>query len=138
MICDRVSAALHQQLMPHKAVYPKQEPAEGLVGFKFRYVCPPSNPEVCWAIGLRPFREAPEAPLWMRWHKETGGRKGAALVEERLAAAGQVCSRDGGHCWIPLDVPVEVAAQVVVESLVEQTARLDTIARAVPAAASSA
>ncbi len=112
-------------------MYPLRPERDGLS--EFRYVCPPGEPELCFAIGIRPFDAAPQSPLWMWWHKgPEAGHVLADVAHQRLQAAGVPCSRDGGHCWVPLEVPVEVAAEAVVHSLVEQATGLDAIARGLP------
>lgn len=119
-ITDRVSATVHHRLNGGR-LYPLQRlDADGFTGY--RYVCPAGR-DVCLAVGVRTYETAPDGPLWLRWHRDTGGRRGVDGIAHSLTRAGLDPTRDGGHVWVHLPAPVEIGAQQVVRELTEQVIR---------------
>lgn len=82
-----------------------------------------------FSIGVRDPFESHSTPIWLRFHRDTGG---FVAVRERLRSApelpGMITS--GGHLWIPLEVPLHAQAASVVDALVEQAERIRRCARA--------
>ena len=123
-ICDRVTSRLHLELAGGR-VFPFQTRDGDFTGF--RYVCPQRG-AYCFAIGVRSWESAREAPIWMRWHRDTG-EVSAAQLDERLANAGFTSRRDDGHVWVPLKVEPATDAPSIIDDLAAQALRLDAIAR---------
>ena len=53
----------------------------------------------------------------MRFHKDTSEFR---VIRQRIAASKLDWLESGGHVWIPLDAPLEVAGERMVEALVAQ------------------
>lgn len=120
-VVDKVT----RHLTTEHAVYPMgSEPLEGTAydeesgKYRRRYVCRSSdNTSPCFSIGVRDSFAEWVTPVWMRFHKDTGA---FALIRERIEASSLRWLESGGHVWIPLDVPVGVSGEQMVQSLVNQ------------------
>lgn len=127
-LCDRVTSRLHLELVGGR-VYPLQPPDGDFTGFRF--VCPQRG-AYCFAIGVRPWESAPEAPIWMRWHRHTGDIT-AEEIHSRLRNAGVRSSRDdNAHVWAALELQPTTDAPTMIDQLATQALHLDAIARDLP------
>jgi hypothetical protein len=54
-------------------------------------------------------------PIWLRFHKGTGQFES---IKDRIATLYPVASE--GHRWFPLEVPMKVSGDEMIEALVEQ------------------
>ncbi|MBX3196462.1 MAG: hypothetical protein KF727_15360 [Microbacteriaceae bacterium] len=78
-------------------------------------------PGTYYAVGLdADFSSAGLTPLWIRFHKETGGRKAVKEIRARLGESrfSSGMRFEGGHVWVPIDLPPDVAAGRLVERAV--------------------
>lgn len=120
-----MTSRLHLELVGGQ-VYPTQPSDGDFTGF--RYVCPQRG-TYCFAIGVRPWEAAPEAPIWMRWHRHTGDIT-AEEIHSRLRNAGVHTSRDDdGHVWAALELQPATDAPTMIDQLATQALHLDAIAR---------
>lgn len=126
-ICDRVTVKLHQRLVRGR-VFPIQGEDQGFSGH--RYVCP-GRGQYCFAIGVRTWEAAPDAPVWMRW-TNVHSDGGAEQVQDRLQKAGFDTTRDFGHVWVPLELPTNTDAGTLVALLVDQVLERDAAVRGLP------
>lgn len=137
-LVDQVTRELtaHQRVFPMQ-VEPLEEgpydesPEEGPrdrepKGYRRRYVSPGVAGSY-YCIGVRDSFAQWLTPIWMRFHKVTGG---FGDIRQRIVAS-QLRSLDsGGHIWIPLDIPLDVSQEQMVEALVSQIEAVVQIAYA--------
>lgn len=97
-------------------------------GYRRRYVSgPPGVADSYYCIGVRDSFAQWLTPIWMRFHKVT---RHFAEIRRRIVAS-QLRSLDsGGHIWIPLDIPLDVSQEQMVEALVRQVEAVVQIAYA--------
>lgn len=99
-------------------------------GYLRRYVvCIEQDPSSAYfSLGVRDPFEDYVTPIWLRFHSKTGS---FPLIRERLRSAPQPprMVELGGHIWIPIEVPLNAEATLVIESIVEQAGRVVAIAR---------
>lgn len=123
-LVDRIT----RRLTKEHTVYPmgidplEQGPGElDPRGYNRRYVCQPRGDakESCFAIGVRDPFAGSDTPIWMRFHKSTGGFRD---ISGRLESSdlAQRLIKSGGHIWIPLDVPIGADGEQMVDALVAQ------------------
>jgi hypothetical protein len=114
-----------RQLTTHHKVYPMgseslddevHETAPGV--YRRRFVCSfAGDVESCFCIGVRDSFAKWVTPVWMRFHNRTGN---FGLIRQRIEASSLRWLESSGHIWIPLDVPLEVSGEQMVQALVEQ------------------
>jgi len=103
-------------------VPPEGEPGE----YRLRYVCPcVDDTASCYSIGVRDSFAEWLTPIWMRFHKDTGNFR---LIRQRIESPELRSLESGGHIWIPLDVPPNVAGEQMVEALVGQAEEVIRVA----------
>lgn len=115
----------HHKLLPLRLepFEPRERPEDApddweQEGYKLRYVCAsPKYPSAYYSIGVRDSFAEPVTPVWMRFHKDTDQFR---KIRKRIAASKVRSFESGGHVWIPLDVPVDVPQEQMVQSLVGQ------------------
>ena len=115
----------HHRLLPLRLepFEPRERPEDApddweQEGYKLRYVSPsPKYPGSCYSIGVRDSFAEPVTPVWMRFHKDTDQFR---QIRQRIEASNLRSFESGGHVWIPLDVPVDVPQEHMVQSLVGQ------------------
>lgn len=97
-------------------------------GYRRRYVCRPlGSVSPCFSIGVRDPFSGHDTPIWLRFHRDTPG---FAVIRARLTAshfAPRIVDSEG-HVWIPLDVPVEVDGDLMVDALVGQAEAIARVA----------
>jgi hypothetical protein len=109
---------------------PKDASQEWQQGYRLRYVGPSSNNVASfYSIGVRDYSFAKwVTPIWMRFHKATGDFQD---IRQRIKASEASSLRwleSGGHIWIPLDVPLDVSGEQMVQRLVEQAEEVVRVA----------
>jgi hypothetical protein len=89
-----------------------------------RYVCLDGT---CFSIGLRSPFPGHTTPVWMRFHSGTRGFNAvrAKLVNSDLA---ECVLHDGGHLWIPLEVPLNEHTDGMVAAVLDQARRVLEVA----------
>lgn len=98
--------------------YEKASPESEPVEYYLRYVCPCGDDATsCYSIGVRDSFAKWVTPVWMRFHKDTGGFR---LIRRRIESSNLRSLQSGGHVWIPLDVPRDVPSEQMIQALVEQ------------------
>jgi hypothetical protein len=114
-----------RRLTTHHQVYPMgSESLDGAAHetvpgvYRRRYVCSFAGAaESCFCIGVRESFAQWVTPVWMRFHKDTGNFR---VIRQRIEASSLRWLESSGHIWIPLDVPLEVSGEEMVQALVEQ------------------
>lgn len=124
-----------RRLTTHHRVYPMgvealeqvpegQEPR----GYTRRYVCRQlGGTESCFSIGVRDSFAGIVSPIWLRFNRTTGhfrdirDRLDTSDFRPRLVPS-------GGHIWIPLEVPLGVDGEQMVDALVAQAEEVVRIA----------
>lgn len=96
-------------------------------GYRLRYVGPSAkNPASFYSIGVRDsFEQTVKTPVWMRFHKDTGG---FARIRQRIEASDLQHLESSGHIWIPLEVPLKVSGEKMVEALVAKAEEVVQVA----------
>ena len=95
-------------------VSPERKPGE----YHLRYVCSfVDDAAPCYSIGIRDSFAEWVTPIWLRFHRDTGNFR---LVRQRIESSDLRSLKSGGHIWIPLDVPLDVSGEQMIQSLVEQ------------------
>jgi len=130
-LVDRASRRLstHHGLLP-MAVEPPEQVPEGFEpkGYRRRYVGRPLGSGTSFfSIGVRDPFEGRSTPVWLRFHKDTPE---FSLIRDRLYASSLEprLVMSGGHVWIPLDVPLGVGSEEMVNALVAQAERVAEVA----------
>ncbi len=74
--------------------------------YKRRYVCRPhADRPTCFSLGLiDPFPGAPDTPVWLRFHKDTGDFSGIRGRLQESNFWSRTVQHDG-HLWLPVEVP---------------------------------
>lgn len=95
-------------------------------GYRRRYVCSfAGDAESCFSIGVRDSFAGWNTPVWMRFHRDTGKFD---HIRQRIEASTLDHLMSGGHIWIPLEVPLEVPGEQMIQSLVEQAEEIVRVA----------
>lgn len=136
-LVDRATRRLNTQekLLPLKPKR-RRDAAEDLgpAGHVLRYVYgPPGETDLSggkgsyFSIGVRDPFAGSDTAIWMRFHRVTGGFTAirARLESSDLAAK---LVRSGGHIWIPLDIPLGLDAEQMVNALVAQAHHVRQVA----------
>lgn len=116
---EKVIDKVTRRLTTEHAIYPmSREPLPGEPstdasgGYQRRYVCP--APGSCFSIGIRDAFAGYLTPVWMRFHKDTGN---FSQIRRRIQASSVRCVESSGHIWIPLDVPLQVSGEQMVDTI---------------------
>ena len=93
------------------------------IEYRRRYVCPCKyDGGSCFSIGVRHSFEEWLTPIWMRFHGKTGYFE---RICRRLDKDSTVKSlRSDGHLWIPLDVPLNVSGEEMIQAIVDQAEKV--------------
>jgi hypothetical protein len=101
-----------------------QEPEQRV--YRMRYVGPvASNPASYYSIGVRDSFAEYVTPFWMRFHKATGDFRS---ISHRIETSSLQWLESGGHIWIPLEVPLDVSGEQMVQALVAQAEKVVRVA----------
>lgn len=129
-IVDEVTRRLTTLITTQPRIYPMRlEPLEGVSldsdssGYRFRYVCPFG--QSCFSIGVRDSFARWVTPVWLRFHR---GTNNFVDIRQRIEASDLRSLESGGHIWIPLDVPLEVSGEQMIQALVDQAGDITRIA----------
>ncbi len=122
---ERLLPMRFEPFEPHEL--PKDASQEWQQGYRLRYVGPSANNLASfYSIGVRDYSFAKwVTPIWMRFHKDTGDFQN---IRQRIKASSLRSLRSGGHIWIPLDVPLDVSGEQMVQALVEQAEEVVRVA----------
>lgn len=131
-VVDQVTRRLttHHKVYP-TGVEPLEHVPEGLEpkGYNRRYVCRPNGDAMSFfSIGVRDSFAEWVTPIWLRLHGDTGN---FALIRQRVEASSLRWLDSGGNIWIPLDVPLGVSGELMIEALVEQAEQVVRVAHQV-------
>jgi hypothetical protein len=101
---------------------------KGPPSYQRRYVCRLfDTKESCFSIGIRDPFDGYKTPIWLRFHRRTGG---FTVIRDRLLASfpSRELVESGGHVWVPLDVLLNVDGERQVDSLIKQAERIVEVA----------
>ena len=94
--------------------------------YHLRYVCRfVDDAASCYSIGVRDSFAEWVTPIWMRFHRDTGGFR---LIRQRIELSNLRSLESGGHVWIPLEVPRDVSGEGMIEALVEKAEEVVRVA----------
>ena len=86
--------------------------------YRRRYVCSSDGDgAICFSIGVRDSFAEWVTPIWMRFHRVTGN---FGVIRQRIEASDLRCLESGGHIWIPLDIPLQVSGEQMIQTLIGQ------------------
>ena len=96
-----------------------ENPTELERSYNRRYVCqtPADAKPSFFSIGVRDPFKGSDTPLWLRFHRGTGGYRD---IRARIGASDLLYVPSDGHIWLPLKVPVHTDFEEVVNSLIAQ------------------
>ena len=96
------------------------------MGYRRRYICRlVDDLESCFSIGVRDSFEEWLTPIWMRFHQDTDN---FGRMRHRREASSLRSLESSGHIWIPLEVPLEVSGEQMIQALFEQAEEVVRVA----------
>ncbi len=95
-------------------------------GYRRRFVCRfVDDVESCFSIGVRDSFAEWVTPVWMRFRSDTSN---FGRIRQRIEASDLQHLKSSGHIWIPLEIPLEVSGEKMVEALVAKAEEVVRVA----------